>query len=69
MDCQSRIEDIYVCPSYRDFGLGGAIFRKLAMIAAKDKKDRIEWDVLKWNQKAISFYQSIGAFDLTVSED
>ena len=39
------------------------------MIAAKDKMDPIEWDVLKWNQKAISFYQSLGAFDLTLSED
>ena len=63
------IEDIYICVPYRKFGLGGAIVRKLASIASKDTMDRIEWSVFRWNHNAVSFYQSVGAFDLTKAED
>lgn len=61
------IEDIFVAEDYRRFGLAKAIVRKLAAYAKDKQLDRIEWNVLGWNQLAIGFYKSIGAQD--VSED
>ncbi len=61
------IEDIFVEEQYRKFGLAGAIVRKLAAYADAHSMDRIEWNVLGWNQLAIGFYKSIGAVDLSTN--
>ncbi len=55
------IEDIYVVERYRRHGIGR---RLLAFCAAEAKRrdcGRMDWNVLDWNSKAISFYQSCGA--------
>ena len=56
-----RLEDIYVTPSLRGHGIGKALLARLALIAVEQGCPRLEWDVLNWNEPAISFYRSIGA--------
>jgi GNAT superfamily N-acetyltransferase len=56
-----RLEDIYVTPALRDHGIGKALLARLARIAVDEGCPRLEWDVLNWNEPAISFYERIGA--------
>jgi GNAT superfamily N-acetyltransferase len=55
------LEDLYVTPEARGSGVGGALLRHLAGIAVDRGCTRFEWAVLDWNEKAIAFYQSMGA--------
>jgi GNAT superfamily N-acetyltransferase len=55
------IEDIYVEPEFRGRGIGREVFRHLARRALAEGCGRIEWQVLNWNEPAISFYEGIGA--------
>lgn len=55
------LEDLYVRPEYRGRGLGKAIFKRLARIAADRGCGRLEWWCLDWNQPSIDFYLSMGA--------
>ena len=51
------LEDLFVRPEHRGSGLGQALLD--ALRARTD--DRVEWNVLDWNESAIGFYRSIGA--------
>lgn len=55
------LEDLYVTPSARGAGVGGALLRHLAGIAVDRGYGRFEWAVLDWNQPAIDFYRAKGA--------
>ncbi|MCP3943098.1 MAG: GNAT family N-acetyltransferase [Desulfobacteraceae bacterium] len=55
------LEDLYVSPENRGTGAGKALLKHLAQIALENGCGRFEWNVLDWNEPAISFYQSIGA--------
>ena len=55
------LEDLYVKPHLRGKGVGLALLRKLAKIAAERNYGRVEWDVLDWNEPAIRFYKKLGA--------
>ncbi|QIB65768.1 GNAT family N-acetyltransferase [Kineobactrum salinum] len=55
------LEDLYVDPSSRGSGLGKALLKHLARQAVAEGCGRFEWNVLDWNQPAISFYESFGA--------
>ncbi|MCF6776740.1 GNAT family N-acetyltransferase [Thiotrichales bacterium 19X7-9] len=55
------LEDLYIKPEHRGSGIGKAVFYFLAKLAVERDCGRIEWWVLDWNQKAIDFYQSLGA--------
>lgn len=55
------LEDLFVLPEARDEGVGLILLRALAKIAAEKKCGRMEWAVLDWNQKAIKFYERLGA--------
>lgn len=55
------LEDLYVIPDARQFGVGRAIFKALCEIARSRGYARIDWKVLNWNQQAIDFYKRIGA--------
>ena len=55
------IEDLYIREKYRSKGYGKALLKEVCRIAEKRKCGRVEWKVLKGNQKAIGFYQKMGA--------
>ncbi|MFO1238554.1 MAG: GNAT family N-acetyltransferase [Alphaproteobacteria bacterium] len=55
------LEDIFVRPAFRGFGIGRSFFVHLARVAAAEGADRIDWSVLDWNEKAIGFYRAMGA--------
>ncbi len=50
------LEDLFVLPSEREHGAGGALFQRLAEEAVAQGCGRMEWSVLDWNQLAHDFY-------------
>jgi GNAT superfamily N-acetyltransferase len=55
------LEDLYVPPAHRRYGVGGALLSHLASIAVARGFTRLEWAALDWNEPALSFYAKIGA--------
>ena len=55
------LEDLFIRPAYRGKGIGQAMMRHLAKLAVERNCARFEWWVLDWNDKAIRFYESLGA--------
>jgi GNAT superfamily N-acetyltransferase len=55
------LEDLFVRPSFRGRGIGGALLTDLARIAVERGCGRLEWSVLDWNEPALRFYRSRGA--------
>jgi ribosomal protein S18 acetylase RimI-like enzyme len=55
------LEDIYVNESYRGKGVGEAMIREIARIAASRGFERVDFLVLDWNTPAVKFYQKLGA--------
>jgi GNAT superfamily N-acetyltransferase len=56
------LEDLFVQPDYRGRGIGKALLTRVAAIATAQGSARLDWSVLRWNQPAIGFYESLGAF-------
>ena len=55
------LEDLFVEPAHRGAGIGKALLRRLAALAAERGCGRLEWRVLDWNAPSIRFYESLGA--------
>ena len=55
------LEDLFVKPEGRGKGVGHALLSSLARLAVERNCGRLEWNVLDWNELAISFYERIGA--------
>jgi diamine N-acetyltransferase len=55
------LEDIFIRPAYRRNGIGKAMMKHLAAIAAREGWTRFVWQVLDWNTPAIEFYEAHGA--------
>lgn len=55
------LEDLYVQPQWRGRGLGRALLQHLGALAVQRGCGRFEWSVLDWNDKAIAFYEKMGA--------
>ncbi len=55
------LEDLYVPPTQRRYGVGGALLSHLANITVARGFTRLEWAALDWNEPALSFYAKIGA--------
>ena len=55
------LEDLYVRPAQRGTGLGKALLEHLGRLAAERGCGRFEWSVLDWNERAIRFYEGLGA--------
>ena len=54
------VEDLYVREGFRGEGLGKALLAHLAG-KARNAGGFLEWQVLDWNSRAISFYKMLGA--------
>lgn len=55
------LEDLFVLGEYRKRGVGFALFRRCVDEAVSNGCGRMEWAVLTWNQKALGFYERLGA--------
>ena len=55
------LDDLYVRPEFRKLGLGKALIQEVARIGAGRNCARMEWIALDWNEKALEFYQKLGA--------
>jgi GNAT superfamily N-acetyltransferase len=55
------LEDLFVDPKFRGFGVGKAILVHLAKLVRERGGARLEWSVLNWNEPAIQFYKKLGA--------
>jgi GNAT superfamily N-acetyltransferase len=55
------LEDLYVRPAARGFGVGRKLLEHLAHITVQRGWGRLEWSVLDWNEPAIGFYKKLGA--------
>ena len=55
------LDDLFVSPEFRKRGIAGALMAYLADLAIRNDCGRFEWMVLNWNEKAIGFYQGMGA--------
>jgi GNAT superfamily N-acetyltransferase len=55
------LEDLYVQPAHRCTGLGKALLEHLGRLAVERGCGRFEWCVLDWNERAIRFYEGMGA--------
>ncbi|HEX6228045.1 MAG TPA: GNAT family N-acetyltransferase [Solirubrobacterales bacterium] len=58
-------EDIFVRPPWRGSGIGRALFAAVARVAADRGYERLDWSVLDWNEPAISFYNGLGAIQMS----
>ena len=54
------LEDLFVDPEARGFGLGKALLVNLAQRCVREGLGRLEWWVLDWNEPSIDFYKSQG---------
>lgn len=55
------IEDVYVQPGHRSFGIGKGFFQAIARKAQSENCGRVQWSVLDWNEPSIQFYEKMGA--------
>jgi GNAT superfamily N-acetyltransferase len=55
------LEDIFVRATFRRNGIGRALLRHMAALAAENSRTRFVWQVLDWNTPAVDFYEAQGA--------
>jgi GNAT superfamily N-acetyltransferase len=55
------VENLYVEQGHRNKGVGKALLVHLARLGRELGCGRLEWAVLNWNERAMEFYQDLGA--------
>ena len=55
------LEDLYVPPERRRWGVGQALLSHLASLTIARGCTRLEWAALDWNDPALEFYEKLGA--------
>jgi GNAT superfamily N-acetyltransferase len=55
------LEDIIVRQAYRQHKIGTELLRRVMQVARDENCRRVRWQVLDWNEPAISFYRKCGA--------
>jgi len=59
------LEDLFVLEEHRGEGAGEALLRRCVREAVARGCGRMEWAVLTWNQKALEFYERLGAMRMS----
>ena len=62
------LEDLYIKEQYRGKGYGKQLFKTVVEEGKRQECFCMQWCVLNWNTKALDFYKSVGAFDLTLAK-
>lgn len=55
------LEDIYIKPEFRNFGIGEKLLREIAKFGQAQNASRIDFQVSDSNKKGINFYKKLGA--------
>lgn len=55
------LEDIIISKQFRKRGIGEALMKRVMREAVEENCKRVRWQVLDWNEPAISFYRKSGA--------
>lgn len=55
------LEDIIVTEQFRNYGIGKKLFDEVVMVTKKMDVNRVEWQVLEWNEPAIKFYKKLNS--------
>ena len=55
------LDDLYVKEDFRGMGIGRVLLDHVLRLAWEEKCHRVRWQVLDWNEPAITFYEKIGA--------
>uniref|UniRef100_A0A3Q2XGE1 Spermidine/spermine N1-acetyltransferase family member 2b n=1 Tax=Hippocampus comes TaxID=109280 RepID=A0A3Q2XGE1_HIPCM len=63
------LEDLYVMPEFRGFGIGKNLLRTVAKVAREKQCAHLELSVLGQNIHSRSFYAANGAEDITARDD
>ena len=50
------LEDFFILPEFRRDGIGSQLFDQVVDIAKARNVRRMDWQVLEWNEPALSFY-------------
>ncbi len=56
-----HLEDIFIWPNFRGYGVGRFFLAKIAEIILADGYTEMEWNCLDWNKPSIEFYERLGA--------
>jgi GNAT superfamily N-acetyltransferase len=55
------LEDFFMLPEFRREGIGSQLFDHVVRIAKERNVRRMDWQVLAWNEPALSFYSKKNA--------
>lgn len=55
------LEDLFIAPEYRGHNIGEMMLREIARIGKARGFERIEFQVIDWNEAAMKFYRRLGA--------
>jgi GNAT superfamily N-acetyltransferase len=56
-----HLEDLIVTQNMRGKGIGKALLKRVVQYGVDKKVKRVGWEVLDWNEPAITFYEDCGA--------
>lgn len=55
------MDDLYVRDAYRSQGIGAMLINEVIAFSKKENCRKMRWQVSNWNEKAIQFYENLGA--------
>jgi GNAT superfamily N-acetyltransferase len=63
------LEDLYVMPASRGFGVGTALIRGVASVAEAEGCTRFQWQCIDFNTPSIEYYKRLGARERVETPD